>query len=137
VSGKRDPLVPLIEGLTAEVRRVGDRLELQSVALPAEPRHREAIKYPRKFNLLTFQRAVPGLFADWDGLRRQVPEEFVSHDTDEDGRPVAVVACPCGETPAVPVAGLQACNCRRVFANIGHDDVRVYRPPPFTDEEFG
>lgn len=105
--------------------------------IAAEPRHRDSIKYLRRFNLLTFQRAVPGMFSVWDGLRRQVPEDFVNHDTDEDGVPVAVVACPCGETPAVRLAALVTCDCRRVFANIGHDDVRVYRPPPFTDEEYG
>lgn len=99
-----------------------------------EPR-RDFVKMPRKLDLTIIARAVPGLFSEWNGLDFAVPEEFVSHDADEEGRPLAVVACPCGESPVVPLAGLRACNCRRVFANVGHDQVRVYKPP-MTDEEY-
>lgn len=89
---------------------------------------------PRKPNWLTFIRAAPGLISEWDGFRTVVPEEFVSADADLDSNPLAVVACPCGESPAMPVAGSKACNCRRVFLNLG-TEVRVWRPP-LTDEEY-
>lgn len=99
-----------------------------------EPRARE-LRMPSKMNWLTFARAVPGIFTEWDGLKH-VPEEFVSADADDDGRPLAVIACPCGETPSVGLALSTTCNCRRVFIGVGHGEVRAFRPPPMTDEEY-
>lgn len=84
---------------------------------------------PFRFNWLTFVRAVPGIFSESGLLETRVPEEFVTLDADDQGDPFAVIACPCGETPAVRLAGSKACNCNRVFVNIGRGEVRVSRPP--------
>lgn len=66
--------------------------------------------------------AVPGVIG---AFKRVVPEDYWSRDTDtEDGHPVAIVACPCGEEPPVRLAGTKTCNCGRAFFYIG-EEVRV------------
>lgn len=114
--------------------RIGQRLDVIRTE-PEHPRRVGAWKWPRKMNMLTFVQAAPGLFSDWSGLRTAVPGDFVTLDADDDGKLIAVIACPCGESPAVPSLGLRTCNCNRVFAEVGHGEVRVWRPP-MTDEEF-
>jgi hypothetical protein len=84
------------------------------------------MRLPRRPNWLTFIQAVPGIFSESDLLATVVPEDFVTADVDGE-EPVAVIACPCGETPSVALARSKACNCRRIFLNLG-SEVRVYRP---------
>lgn len=59
----------------------------------------------------------PGFLAQF---KKRVPDEFVSLDRDEDTEEMlAVVACPCGGTPKVPVGGIRGCDCERVFVYTG------------------
>lgn len=75
---------------------------------------------PHQFSYLTMARAVPGLLAEFSGT---VPGEFWNEDSGE-----ALVACPCGETPAVPFNAIRGCGCERIFAFTGRD-VRVANSP--------
>jgi hypothetical protein len=55
---------------------------------------------------------------------RKVPDEFFSLDRndEDDEEPIAVVACPCGGTPQVPVDGVRGCDgCARIFVFTGRD----------------
>lgn len=108
------------ERLTETVR------DLVNPPRPPEPRSDET-KMPRRLNWLTVARAAPGIFSEWDGLKTVVPEDFINLDADDAGAPVAVIACPCGATPSVGIAHSIACDCSRVFLNLG-SEVRVYRP---------
>lgn len=71
---------------------------------------------PSRFNYLKLERAVPGLLSQY---RKRVPPEFLSDDVEEDGQPVRVVACPCGEAPRVPVGRSVECACERFYLAIG------------------
>lgn len=46
---------------------------------------------------------------------RVVPSEFWAADVTDDGVEIAVVACPCGHSPQVPVLELVACDCQRFY----------------------
>ena len=71
-------------------------------------------------NWLKLIRAVPQLVAGPErAFKRQVPDQFFSFDTDADGYPVAVVACPCGETPEVPISRCVECECGRFYFGVG------------------
>lgn len=50
-----------------------------------------------------------------------VPPDFWTLDTDDEGFTVAVVACPCGETPRVEALGLVTCECERGFFFTGEE----------------
>jgi hypothetical protein len=52
-------------------------------------------------------------------FRRRVPDEFFTLDVEEDGTEVAVVACPCGSEPRVPLARCTACSCERFYLALG------------------
>lgn len=68
---------------------------------------------------------MPGLLAQF---ARKVPPAFLSDDIEDNGQPVRVVACPCGETPRVPVGRSAECACERMYLAIG-GGVRVANSP--------
>lgn len=80
--------------------------------------HRRVI--PHQLSAVTFSHAVlPGFLAQFTG---RVPDEFYSLDRDEDDDdPMAVIACPCGGTPSVPVGQIRGCDCERVFIYTGRE----------------
>lgn len=72
---------------------------------------------PERMRALPYLLAVPGLVGRFD---REIPSEFTNEDVDEDGWPVTVIACPCGETPFVRRLCISGCkNCGRSFLHIG------------------
>jgi hypothetical protein len=93
------------------------------------PRTNDGMKLPHRMNWLTFVRAVPGIFSESGLFDTRVPDEFVTVEATKDGEPVAVIACPCGATPSAGVAESVACDCSRIFLNIGQGEIRVFQPP--------
>lgn len=66
---------------------------------------------------------------------KEVPPDFWNEDVEEDGTPVAILACVCGETPKVPLHGTAQCpGCERVFVNLG-GRVKVGKLPPEDEAE--
>lgn len=63
-----------------------------------------------------------------------IPDAFWSSDVD-DGDEVAVVSCPCGEEPRVPLNSMRACECSRVFFHAGRDVRAANRPGQYTDSK--
>lgn len=82
----------------------------------------------QRLNWLTFVKAAPGVVG---ALSRRVPDSHVRFDTE-----VASVTCTCnGGLPLlVKPAGSAACECGRVFVNIGREEVRVCRPEEVSGE---
>lgn len=80
---------------------------------------------PHQYSYLTFARAVPGLL---EQFTTTVPGDFWNEDSGE-----AIIACPCGGTPAVPFNSVRGCDCERVFAYTGRE-VRVANSPKETTE---
>jgi hypothetical protein len=83
-------------------------------------------RFPTKMNLVWLFRAVPGLAEQFN---REVPGEFFTTDTLDDGTPVAVISCPCGEQPKPPLGGMTECACERFYLNLGKR-IRVANTPP-------
>lgn len=90
----------------------------------------------RRFSLLTWTVMPDSLAARYFAFfDRDVPPEFWTEDVEEDGTPVAILACVCGETPKVPVYHTAACpGCDRVFANLS-GRVKVGKIPEESGEE--
>lgn len=119
------------EPLTQAVNRLGDLiaedLDMRRRQAYAENqtdvetfwKHR-ADDRPHRLSYLTFARAVPGLLGQFEDI---VPGEYWQEDSGE-----ALVACPCGETPAIPFNAICGCQCERIFAFTGRD-VRVANSP--------
>ena len=82
-------------------------------------------RQPTRFNLVWAFRAVPGMAAQF---RREVPGDFWSKDTKEDGTPVAVISCPCGQEPLVEPGRMTECECERFYVHLGNS-VRVANSP--------
>lgn len=80
---------------------------------------------PTRLNWLHFIRAVPGLATQFD---RKVPDEFWSVDALEDRTPVAVIACPCGKEPIIPLGSCVECDCERFYLYLG-STIRVANSP--------
>jgi len=66
---------------------------------------------PSRPNVLTFFNAMPWLLRYFD---RKVPDGATFKDTDGDVE-VIEVACPCGETPRVPIGSIEECKCERFY----------------------
>lgn len=81
---------------------------------------------PRRLGFDSFLRTEwgPGLA---ELFAQEVPGSFWNQDTDEDGDPIAVIACPCGEEPVCELNRSVECPCERFYLFLG-DRVRVYRP---------
>lgn len=77
----------------------------------------------RKFNVLTWLKVLPGFLQQFD---KQVPDEMWSQDVDQEGDPIAVVACVCGAEPKVYYGGLEECGCGRWFLWVA-DKIKVAR----------
>lgn len=90
-------------------------------------------KFPTRLNLVSLNRAVPGLLAQFT---HEVPDRFIcGRGEAPDGRKTVTIACPCGEEPVVAVAASTACACNRLYANLG-SRVRVTNldhPGPVVD----
>lgn len=90
------------------------------------------VNYPqeglRRLNLLTWCRIAPVERILAEEFRDSVPDEMWSQDAEEDGTPVAVIACPCGEQHVAPFCRITATDCGRFFANFGKR-VKVARLP--------
>lgn len=60
-----------------------------------------------------------------------VPENFWTQDVDDQGHPVAVVACPCGEEPRPGLGTYPAeCRCQRWFFYTGTAVFALNSPRP-------
>lgn len=66
---------------------------------------------PSRLNWVKLSRAVPGLMAQFN---TRVPDQFFAFEV-EDGTAVAVIACPCGEEPKVPIGSCTECTCERFY----------------------
>lgn len=98
---------------------------------PSDGRIRDRLgrKIPHRLDVLSFANGIPGFIERFDV---SVPGEFWSQDVDDDGRALAVVACPCGNTPKIIAGRLATCaneGCPRVFAFTGQA-VLVSGTPP-------
>lgn len=119
-----------------------DSLDLIQQRNPWPPRfggggHRDGQALLRRFSAFTWLGAVPSVFSRFsiEGGASSVPDEFWSLDELDDGNRVAVIACPCGQSPVVPFSNFHICkgdDCARVFFNMGQE-IRVAR---FTPEEL-
>lgn len=74
-------------------------------------------KVPTRLNLVSMNRAVPGLL---DQFTKEVPSSFIcGYGEASDGRRTVTIECPCGERPEVTLAASKACSCNRLYANLG------------------
>ena len=93
------------------------------------PTDRDGRASPRRFNVLTWLRALgPAFYRCFD---KQVPDEMWSEDVDDDGDPIAVVACVCKEEARVHYGAMSECSCGRWFLWIA-DRIKVAR---FEDDD--
>lgn len=81
---------------------------------------------PHRINLITINRAIPLVMAA--AFTGEVPPIMLADDVAEDGTPVTVIPCTCGEEVIVRLAATAECKCGRWFANFG-SKVKVCRPP--------
>jgi hypothetical protein len=82
---------------------------------------------PRQFTAISWLQhpTLRAVFADFDV---EVPPDFWSEDVEAE-RSVAIVACPCGQEPHVPLHRTEFCSgCNRVFWYLG-DRIKVARNP--------
>lgn len=91
------------------------------------PRDRAGAKLPVRFNALHMLGAVPSIIG---AFKTHVPDEYWTRDAAEDEYPIAVIACPCGEQPAVRLAGTRTCNCGRAFLFTGTEVRVAFSPAP-------
>lgn len=120
-----DALASLAAGLEAQERREREKLEHER--RQADYRRIGHRNEPRVLNLLDYNHATQGMLLGV--FDREVPAEFWSLDG-----VTAVVSCPCGETPLVPVAVPRSCegeDCGRAFLFTGRV-VRVAFSPAKT-----
>lgn len=91
------------------------------------------------FNFATFARGIPG-YAE---LFSPIPDEFWTQDVATDGYTTAVVACPCGQEPAVEAGLTLACSCGRIYffsgrgVLVANSPKRDLKPDPLGAEEAG
>lgn len=112
--------------VAAQLRDAADQLDPRpqrafmpvNVGIDFDGRPRDALgrKVPFRFDLLTWMRVLPSLRA---AMRHEVPASFIAEDVTTDGTPVAIISCPCGRTPSVELAQLEACDCGRAFGHFG------------------
>lgn len=62
-----------------------------------------------------------------ESFHQVIPAGFWNADIDEDGDPIAVIACPCGEEPHCEVNRTVCCPCGRYYLHT-FQEVRVWRP---------
>ena len=72
-------------------------------------------RQPTRLNMAILLRSIPGAL---EQFRKEVPPDFIADDV-RDGDRVTVVACPCGEEPAVLLGGMSECGCGRFYLNTG------------------
>lgn len=82
-------------------------------------------QYMRPFSWVSFVRAMPWLATEV--FDTKVPGDFWAQDTDEEGEPIAIIACPCGEEPTLHPGEAVECSCERFYL-AAVDQVRVFRP---------
>lgn len=92
----------------------------------------------RQFRGIELLEAVPGMIAQFS---RTVPDDMWAEDVDEEftveekptlirRRSVAVMACPCGAEPRIPLGNFVVCECDRAYLHAGHHvKVRPADPP--------
>lgn len=120
-----------------------DELDRVRTREPWPPRysggsHREGQIIPHRFSIFSWLKAVPAVVEPFllSKGATEVPDEFWSLDELDDGSSVAVISCPCGESPIVEHGRFHPCpgdDCPRIFLNLGNA-VRVVK---LTDEQLG
>lgn len=73
---------------------------------------------PHRFSPFKIMRELRGMAEQF----RAIPDHYWSpppEDSGEDPRRIAIVNCPCGETPNVPIADLRECACGRFYTFLG------------------
>lgn len=81
-------------------------------------------RHPHRFSPLVLVRQAIQLGIPFD----VIPAEYWLLTTDREGYSVAVIACPCGDTPVVDAGGIEQCPCERAYFFTG-DDVSVLNSP--------
>lgn len=99
--------------------RIADSLETLTDRKP--PRVGHSNPDLRQFRFADFARStlLHGIMGAFD---REVPAEYWSQDTRESfpvNLPVAVISCPCGETPEAVAGVAVTCGCERAFLYTG------------------
>lgn len=84
---------------------------------------------PHRLGFLSYIKAVPGLADQFI----EIPPQFWNDDV-EDGVRVGIIACPCKETPVVPLNELRVCGCQRVYAFIGRSVRVANRPGQYSEQ---
>jgi hypothetical protein len=81
------------------------------------PRDSAGSIVPHKMGLHTWLRVIPDgkLLAFFD---KRVPEEYWAEEVAAEEFRI-VVACPCGEEPAMGFGGMVACGCGRCYLHTG------------------
>jgi len=106
----------LTEALAAPERRL--REQQRNAAFPAPRR-----LFAGRTGAVTLLRAIPGFCALWEEV---VPEASLREAMGRDGDTWRLVACPCGEHPALVSGALAECDCGRWYFSTGRT-VRVKR----------
>jgi hypothetical protein len=71
---------------------------------------------PHGLTWVTYLRGMPWLIEYFD---QQVPPAFWAEDVSDEGEPIVLVSCPCGEEPQVRPATCVECACERFYFAVG------------------
>lgn len=94
---------------------------------------RPGSRMPRKFTMMSWLQH-PTLVRVYARFDKEVPGEYWAEDI-EAAKTTAIVSCPCGQEPHVPLHTTEFCpGCDRVYLNLG-DTLRVARNPDVEPEE--
>lgn len=85
-------------------------------------------KFPHRMNFLTMVVELAKHGSVPVGELSPIPRQAWSEDVDDDKVTVAVVSCPCEQTPVVPLCEPVQCECDRVYYHAG-DDILVSNSP--------
>lgn len=112
------------------LERIAESLERLTDRKP--PRVGSSNLDARQFRFADFAstRLLQGIIAAFD---REVPSEYWSLDVKEAfprSLPVAMVSCPCGETPAAVGGVAVTCECGRAFLFTGKAVKVAFSPAP-------
>lgn len=122
--GSADALTNATREQTQELRAL--RRAVDELVAPARDRNRRAEERdpigsgePKRLSHALMVRSTPILHIEMirEGFLSKIPAAFWSLDAD-----VFVVACPCAESPRVPVDQSVECSCGRIYLAVGGKD---------------
>lgn len=112
---------------TADVHRLADAVEQ-----PLVQRRRERLEaaFPAPQRIFGAERGAVLLLRSIRGFadlwRKAVPEAYIREVQDRDGERWWLIACPCGEHPALLPGAIADCLCSRWYFHVG-SSVRIKR----------